>query len=99
MSTRTEHTTQQTAEDRRRDVSTRSVSWTASTDHPLQRCTKTALFRETADAWVLQHVRTVTLRQRGETTSSLDPDASLSDVPTWAIDEAGLKFEGGVLRG
>jgi len=101
MSTRTDDTTAHTAVEGSRERSaTRSVSWTNATDDQADRQQHTVLFRKaSATRWVVQHVRTVTLRQRGETTSTLDADASLSDVPTWAIDEAGLEYDGGVLRG
>jgi len=79
---------------------TRSASWTSAPDDQTGRQKHTVLFRKaSATRWVVQHIRIVTIRQRGETTSSLDPDVSLSDIPMWAIDEAGLEYDGGVLRG
>jgi hypothetical protein len=51
--------------------------------HPASGTTKTALFRVATDdrVAVLQHVRTIVLRQQGETTADVDPDVSLDDVP------------------
>jgi hypothetical protein len=54
------------------------VTW-----HPASGTTKTALFRVVTDdrVAVLQHVRTVVLSQRGDTTATVDADARLDDVP------------------
>lgn len=50
--------------------------------NPTSRTSRRALFRLfDADTAVLQHVRGVTLRQRGQTTSFLDPDATLNQIP------------------
>jgi hypothetical protein len=51
--------------------------------HPSQGVTRTALFRVATDEGVavLDHVRTVRVRQLGETGSDLDADATLADVP------------------
>jgi hypothetical protein len=55
---------------------THRVSWGAS-------CwvTSRALFRLYADRAVLQHIRWVRLRQKGESRSGLDPAPALADVP------------------
>jgi hypothetical protein len=62
-----------------------SVSWTAG---PGQE--KTALFVETSDGWILDHVREVCSRKGGVVTSDLDSDVTATGVPGWVVDEAGL---------
>lgn len=71
----------------------RRVRWTASTNSPIPRRRKTALFVRLSRGWVLDHVREVVLRQTGETTSRLDAGATAGDVPAWVLDEAGLRRE------
>lgn len=52
--------------------------------YPAKGTTKTALFRVCTDDYVatLQHIRTITLRQRGETAGEIDADVRLEDVPS-----------------
>ena len=53
--------------------------------HPRRGVTKRALFRVATDdrVSVLQHIRTIHVRQRGgESDCQLDADATLDDVPT-----------------
>jgi len=54
------------------------VTW-----HPSSDVTKTALFRVTTDdrVCVLQHIRTIFVRQHGATRCEIDDDATLDDVP------------------
>jgi hypothetical protein len=52
--------------------------------HPRSGVTKRALFRVATDdrVSILQHVRTIHVRQSGgESDATLDPDATLDDVP------------------
>jgi len=50
---------------------------------PTEGVTKSALFRVITDdrIAILQHVRTVILRQKGSTETQLEPEASLKDIP------------------
>lgn len=49
---------------------------------------KTALFRLSVHGAILQHIRTVTIQQRGGPSgATLDPDVELEDVPSWIRDE------------
>jgi hypothetical protein len=57
------------------------------------------LFRKvSATRWIVQHKRTITLRQRGQTTSQINTDATATSIPVWVISQAGLVYDGGVLR-
>lgn len=42
---------------------------------------KTALCRETAGGWILQHVRTVTVSQRATSEATIDTEPVLEDLP------------------
>ncbi|MDS0284743.1 hypothetical protein [Haloarcula onubensis] len=76
---------------------TRSISWNPPTRQTTSTCRRTAFFRRTSAGWILQHIRSVTLRQRGESTSELDPDARPIDLPLWVREEMGL--EASTVRG
>jgi hypothetical protein len=67
-----------------------SVSWNVRTDAPLHRHRKTALFYHDGTGWRLEHVREVTLRQRGQTTTDLAGDVSASDLPASVVRRADL---------
>lgn len=70
-----EHVEVPPAEARRRTDSYR-LEW-----HPSSEVVKRALFRVDGGEAVLQHVRTVRVAQ-GDTSSSVDDGAALTDVPT-----------------
>ncbi|WP_256394209.1 hypothetical protein [Natronoarchaeum rubrum] len=55
---------------------------------PASGTTKIALFRLATDdsVAVIQHIRTIVVQQRGDTTARIDPDADLADVPDPLID-------------
>jgi len=58
------------------------VCWHVDTaPWPTSSVRKTALFRETADGWVLQHIRTVTLSQRSPSGCEIDTEPTLDDLP------------------
>lgn len=61
---------------------TERVTWSADTaPWVTSSVRKTALCRETADGWVLQHVRTVTLSQRAPSGCEIDTEPVLEDLP------------------
>lgn len=60
---------------------TRSVTWSVDAPYLTSRASRTALCRETADGWVLQHVRTVTVSQRAASECTIDTAPALEDLP------------------
>lgn len=61
---------------------TETVTWSAdAAPYPTSSVRKIALFRETADGWILQHVRTVTVSQRAESGCTIDTELALEDLP------------------
>jgi hypothetical protein len=86
---------QDTIEEAQSRPTTRSITWRPGSDQTTGRRRCTALFRRTATGWQLQHVRTVTLRQRGPTTSDLDPNARPIDLPPWVRRQVGLDENAG----
>lgn len=75
---------------------TRSITWHPPAEQTTGQRRKTALFRRTSRGWILQHIRQVTTRQRGETTSELDADAQPADLPPWIRQQVGLDNTGGM---
>jgi hypothetical protein len=59
-----------------------TVTWSVdAAPWPTSSVRKTALCRETADGWVLQHVRTVTVSQRADSGCQIDTKLVLEDLP------------------
>lgn len=74
----------------REAASTRSARWRVGTNQitASKRCT--ALFRRTPTGWILQHVRSVHLRQRGPSKTDLRTDISPEEVPDTVFRKVGL---------
>lgn len=64
------------------DTESRSYSW-----RPNRNLRKTALFQLYNRSALLQHVRAVTIQQRGASDAEIDTGATLEDVPDWVLAE------------
>lgn len=59
----------------------KSVTWGEPAPELSTRVRRTALCRETADGWVLQHVRTVTVGQRVASGCEIDTEPDVEALP------------------
>jgi len=74
------------------NTQTKSVSWYVSTGHVTTSHRRVALLRRAGSEWVVQHIRGVYLRQQGRTTSRLEPDATVADIPPWVRSDVDGPF-------